>query len=52
MNKKWLTLLSAICFFIAAIIFFAVTESTALGICFTALGAGAIIRFFVMNKNS
>ena len=52
MNKKGLTVLSAICFFLAAIIFFAVVKNTALGICCTSLGAGALVRLSVMNKKN
>ena len=50
MSKKGLTILSAICMFVAAIVFFVMAKNTALGICFAALGVAALVRFFVMKK--
>ena len=50
MIKKRLTAVSAICFFVAAVIFFAVVKNTALGICCLSLGASALVRLSVMNK--
>jgi len=52
MNKKGMTVLSAICFFAAAIIFFVMAKNITLGICFTSLGVGAIVRALVLNKNN
>ena len=52
MNKKGLTLLSAICFLVAAIIFFVMAKNNALGIAFTSFGVGAIVRFIFWNKKN
>ena len=51
MNKKRLEMLSSICFFVCAIIFFVMLENTALGICFAVLGAGELVRYFGGNKS-
>ena len=52
MIKKKFTVLSAVCFLVAAILFFAVVKNVVLGICFSALGVSALIRAFVINKNN
>ena len=51
MNKKGVKILSAICFFVCAMIFFVMLENTALGICFAVLGVGGFVRCFGGNKS-
>jgi len=50
-NKKGVKILSAICFFVCAMIFFVMLENTALGICFAVLGVGGFVRCFGGNKS-
>jgi len=52
MNKKGLTLLSAICFLVAAIIFFLVAKNIVPGICFAVLGIASFARFIFWNKKN
>ena len=52
MNKKRLTVLSAICFFLAAALLFVVVKNTALGICCALLCVASLVRIFVMNKKN
>jgi|GEM_PF-4771219 len=50
MNQKNLTVVASICFFVAAVLFFTVGKNIALGICFTALGVGGLVRVMRENK--